>query len=522
MTETDPTPPRPGRLRWAVAAVVLVAVLLGFALWQRDASPRVTQSPTAPVERGPLTISVVESGTVRPRQQIILRNEMDNDATIVSIVKEGTLVKQGDLLVELDATLLENDRAERRIRVQNSEATLVFAQENFGVVTNQAQADIDQAELQLRFAKQDFEKYLRGEYPKQIKVLESKITLSEEELGQAREQLRWSQILFKEKYLSQSDLQQDELAAKRTQLNVEMAREDLTLATNYTHLRQLAQLQSNVKQAEMALERARRKASANMAQASAELRAREASHEVEKSRLARTESEITKTRIVAPIAGMVLYASSVSDNWDDDEPRINDGVAVDERGEIIYLPTADAFNVDIKVPEVNLTKIKAGLPARILVDALPGRSLAGKVVSIAPLPDSQSRFLNPNLKLYNTVLEVDPGQVALRNGMSCQVDIIVEQFADALYVPIQAVVQQDRQPVVYVVEGGEFKRTPVELGLDNNRVVQILSGLQIGQSVLLTPPLGSERKPAAEPGDKPKPLAAVAEHKTPGTAAPQK
>lgn len=488
--DNSPSPSRFRRLRWVLASAALfAALLLVTGLFRRGASDPLLDQPSAPVSRGPLTISVVESGAIRPRQQIILKNEMDDPSTIVFLVKEGTLVKKGDLLVELDSTIFDTELVERRIRVQNGEAALIYAQENFGVVTNQAQADIDQAQLEHEFARQDLEKYQKGEYPKQIKELDAKITLAEEELGRAEEDLRWSNVLFKEKYLSQSELQQDELAARKAQLNLELAREELGLTRNYTHQRQLAQLTSNLKQTGMALERARRKASANIAQARAELRAREAGLEEEKARLRRVQSEIAKARITAPIDGMALYASSVSNDWDDDEDRIQEGATVDERGEIIYLPTADSFNVDVRIPEVSLSKLRRGLPVRVIADALPGRTFAGRVENIAPLPDSSSRFLNPNLKLYNTIIELEATDPALRNGMSCQVEIIVEEFADAVYIPIQAVVRQNGQAMAYRMDGGLVIPTPIQLGLDNHRVVQILKGLEAGQAVSLTPPL---------------------------------
>jgi HlyD family secretion protein len=275
------------------------------------------------------------------------------------------------------------------------------------------------------------------------------------------------------------------------------------LATNYTHLRQVAELKSNVKQATMALERARSKANANIAQARAEVRAREAQYVEDKERLRRVESEIAKAKMYAPIDGMVLYASSVSNDWDDDDPRIQVGVEIRERREIVYLPTADSYDVDIRVPEVSLNKIRPGQPARILVDALPGTVLSGKVLSISPLPDSRSRFLNPNLKLYNAAIRLDPADAELRNGMSCQAEIVIGTFPDALHVPMQTVVQLNGQPTLYLVNGQTTTPVPVELGLDNNRVVQVLSGVEEGQIVALTPPLAPAQTDPLVPPDEP-------------------
>lgn len=480
--------PRSNRGRWVLlGAAGAIVILTSIAAIESEAE-NTGMVATAVVKRGPLTISLVQSGTIRPRQQIVLSNEMDDAATIISIVPEGTVVEKGDLLVELSATEAETELVERRIRVQNGEAELIYARENLKVVENQGKADIEQAELDLKFGKQDLEKYLEGEYPMELMTLETEINLAQEELKQAEEQLRWSRILAEEKYLSDAELEQDELSARKVRLDLELARRSLEVFKEYTHQRQLAEFKSIVKQAEMALERARMNAAANLAQAEAELRASEAELEEEKARLRRAELEVARSKIYAPIAGTVLYASSVSNDWDDDEDQIEEGALVDERGEIIYLPTTNLYDVDIQIPEANLNQIEPGMPVRVTCDALAGQSFMGRITDVARLPDPRSRYLNPNLKLYNAVIQLDPIDAQLRNGMSCRAEIRVAHYADALYVPVQAVARHRGQTVVHLVKNGQSRPVKVELGLDDNRVVRIANGVAEGQHVLLAPP----------------------------------
>jgi HlyD family secretion protein len=128
------------------ASVALIGIVLMAMSGPEDAAP-VSDANIAVAQRGNLTISVAESGTIRPRDQVVLKNQMDDPSTILFIVPEGSIVKKGDLLVELDVTRVETELIERRIRLQNAEAELIHAQENLNVVRNQAQADIDQAEL---------------------------------------------------------------------------------------------------------------------------------------------------------------------------------------------------------------------------------------------------------------------------------------------------------------------------------------------------------------------------------------
>ncbi|MHC4912815.1 MAG: hypothetical protein ACYTE5_07405, partial [Planctomycetota bacterium] len=79
----------------------------------------------------------------------------------------------------------------------------------------------------------------------------------------------------------------------------------------------------------------------------------------------------------------------------------------------------------------------------------------------------------------------------LRTGMSCRAEIIIEEYEDAVYIPVQAVIRVGGEPTVYVWEGGEFEPRAVEVGLDNNRMMRILGGLKEGEVVSLAPPLGS-------------------------------
>jgi hypothetical protein len=73
--------------------------------------------------------------------------------------------------------------------------------------------------------------------------------------------------------------------------------------------------------------------------------------------------------------------------------------------------------------------------------------------------------------------------------MSCKAEVVVEQYQDAVYIPVQAVIRVGGEPTVYVLKEKAFEPRTVEIGLDNNRMVRIVGGLNEGEVVLLTPPL---------------------------------
>ncbi len=477
-----------------IVCIIIISAGLGFTTLDRNPSSysNLENIPVFKVRKGPLKINVVESGTIRPRDQLILRNDMYRMSTILTIVPEGKRVKKGELLFELDATELELRYQTDQLEVQNDKAEFISARENLEIVKNQAEADIDQAELNLRFAEQDLKKYQDGEYPKLLNDASAAIVIAEEELNQAEHNYKWAKILHEEKYLSQSEFQQRELTYQKAQLNLKGAKESLELLKKYTHLRQLEQLKSDLKQARMALERTRIGASANITDASARYLGRQEGYEDEVNDLQELKEEIEKAHVYAPIDGIALYASSVLDNWDDNEDRIRVGATVDERREIIFLVTAETYNVDIQIQETDLKKVKPGQDATITVDALPDETYRGTVKTVSPLPDQRQRYLNPNLKVYNTDIEIEGDTSAMRNGMSCMAEIVVEEYGDAVYVPIQAVMKVNGQSTVFVRENNRIEARPVTVGLDNNKMIHIKSGLEEDESVLLKPPLNVE------------------------------
>ncbi|MEW6250286.1 MAG: efflux RND transporter periplasmic adaptor subunit, partial [Planctomycetota bacterium] len=491
--------------------IVIVGATLVLARTTRFAAG-MASAPTYAAERGPLTISVSESGTIKSQEQVILKNEVEGQTTLIYLIPEGTRVAKDQLLAELDASKLQDDRVEQQIKVDNAEAAFIQATENLAVVKNQAESDTSKAELTYRFAQEDVKKYLEGEFPQAVLEADSKITIAREDAERAAEKLRWSERLYEEKYISQTELQADSLAKKKAELDLTVAIAAKELLEGYTHARELAQLESDVEQAKLALERTQRKANADVVQAEATLKAKEAEFKQQQSKLAKLEEQIKKSKLVAPREGLVVYATSTRTGGGRGgmTQPLEEGQSIRERQELIYLPSTQAMMAELMIHESSLEKVQPGQPVYVSVDAMPGRTFVGRVRSIAPLPDAQSMFMNADRKVYATKVYLDGNNAELRTGMSCRAEILIERLDDAVYVPVQAVVRVGGQPTVYVRGDDDFQPRNVEIGLDNSNVVHIKTGLAAGELVSLTPPLeaGATRFIAALPPQQPLPMPA--------------
>jgi len=482
---------------------VLAVAVAATAVWLGRGEEE-TAVATFAVKRGPMVISVTESGTIQNRNQEIVKCEVEGGSQILWLVEEGTHVRKGDRLIELDSSRLEDEKAKQQIVVLNAEAAYIRAREDLAVTKSQTESDLAKAELTYKFAQWDLKKYIQGEYPQELQQANAQITIAKEELQRAEDKLEWSRRLAKEGYLTRTELQADELAAKRSQIDLKLAEGKLSLLEEYTNKRNVEQYTSDVEQARMALERVKRKASADIVQAEAELKAKESEYKRQKANLAKTEAQILKCKIFAPVGGMVVYATTGKGNWRGNAEPLDEGQLVRQRQELIHLPTTTSMVAEIKIHESSLRKVAVGQPVRVQVDALPGRTFYGKVGKIGLLPDAQSVWMNPDLKVYNTEIYVDGNGVDLRPGMTCKAQIIVEQYADALYVPMQAVLRVAGRPTVFLSDPDGPVSRAVKIGLDNNRMVRVLEGLAEGEEVLLAPPLAqaatfAEKAPPPSP-----------------------
>jgi hypothetical protein len=248
----------------------------------------------------------------------------------------------------------------------------------------------------------------------------------------------------------------------------------------------------------MSLERTERKSRALVIQADADLKAKELEYKRKKDKFEKIEDQLKKAKIYSPTDAMVIYATTARrGGWRDRREPMDVGVELTERQELFHLPTAQSAMVEVDIHEASLEKVRLGLPVVVTVDALPGQRFLGSVQRIAPLPDPQFMWMNPDLKVYNTDVYLEGNIPSLRTGMSCKVEIIVEQYEDVVYVPVQTVLRVGGESTVFVVKDSSIEGRKVKVGLDNRRMIRIISGLSEGEHVLMAPPLESA---TIEPG----------------------
>ncbi|MBZ5544018.1 MAG: efflux RND transporter periplasmic adaptor subunit [Acidobacteriia bacterium] len=188
------------------------------------------------------------------------------------------------------------------------------------------------------------------------------------------------------------------------------------------------------------------------------------------AQLALGRLQIARTEVHSPLTGTVVKRF-VSDG------EQVDGTAAQPIAEVANLDRVELYG---NVPAAFLGRIHVGETLPVTTEAAPGKSFEGRVVAVSSAVDPATNIGLVRIRLEN------PGGL-LRLGMFLTAQLAVETHANALVVPSQAVYRDEKgQPRVFRLQGDTAEAASVQLGLETNQRVEILSGLREGETIVLT------------------------------------
>ncbi len=476
-------------------ALLLVGLLLLIGLGYLGFGRRgQKQAATAyfEVRRGDFTVSVVEGGTLTAVNEVSIRNEVEGTARIIYIVPEGSYVKKDQLLVELDSSQAQDQVNQQQINVEKAQFALVQAEQTLEIQKSVVDSEIRTAELAVKFAQMDLDKFDQGQSLVNLLEASNNVSKTEAQLEVAQNTFEWSLKLATNGYETKRTVDSDRLSVMNNQYQLLIASNNVWMLQQFDIPKQREQLASNLEEAKKTLERTKASGTRKIAQYEADLLTQSNTLSLTIKKLERDKKNLDAARKLAPQDGFVVYP--VSDSHFSSESLIEEGAMIRNRQELIKLPDTSKMKVTVKVHESHVNMIRPGLPAYIVLDSMPEQRFAGHVDKVGILPDTQSRWGNPNLKVYNTDVFVTDPLPNIKPGVSARAEIIVTNIANALSVPIQAVTTLGGRQVVYALKGGKTMPVPVEVGMFNTKFIEITSGLKDGDRVLLSPPFDTEEK----------------------------
>ncbi len=536
--------------RWMILLFIAVAVLvtgLVAAAIKRDAGIDTSSGGTFTARLDNLTIIVTEGGSIRAHKSIeykckVQRGRESGDLTILTVVPAGYYVTQEDVdinmvLVQLDASALEERVIQEEMELSSDQESVTSATESRDIQIIQNESDIADGQLRVRFALLDLQKYLGAEIAEklvkdvnevsnltehivpfleevktdpnlldgsaageELKRLQDDIVMAEGNLRNAEDTLTGTRVLHDANYVSDLDLQRDELLVQNRRFSEESSEVSLALFRQYDFPKNAEQYLSDYVETGRQLQRVYAQCRSRLAQAQVRLSGSQEQLYWQEKRVKDIKQNIEYCTIKARAPGLVVYGTGgTADMFRSMRYRgggssgvIAEGESVSEGQTIISMPDTATMIAEIGVHETEVDKVQVGQPATIVMDAFPDSVLEGEVTEVAPLPDQQRGFMNPDLKVYKTLVRIDGTHDFLRSRMSCKVQILVRQLEDTVIVPIQVVSNRVGKKVVYVITSQGHQEREVRTGLFNDTFVEIIEGLEEGEEIMLNPPLFSE------------------------------
>ncbi len=382
---------------WLVGAGLVVVILIvatRFAVSGDDNG----DIPTAEVMRGSLKMTLDETGELRAKRSATIT--APNDKLITYLAPEGSWVKKGDLLVQLES-------GKYAIGVEEGESSRDVAQ---------AQHEKAKADLQSQVYKEEAAK---NQYDSLLELQRKGFAMASE-VEDAR--------------LNHLELQ-SKTGAFRAAVNQERAQVERASKT-----------------------------------------------------LNQVQLKLASNAVFSPIDGLVVYAFVGSP---EDGRKVEVGLLPYEGQTLMELPDVSSMQVLTEINEMDVDKIQLGQAAEIRLDAVPEVVFHGKVSRLGSLAQhkvSRASGKRTGEKVFAVDVDVDDVDARLRPGLSASISIRVEDLANAVYAPVEAIFDEDGKTMAYVKRGRRTQQVAVECGSSNDKFVVIRSGLQPGDRVLLAHP----------------------------------
>lgn len=161
---------------------------------------------------------------------------------------------------------------------------------------------------------------------------------------------------------------------------------------------------------------------------------------------------------------------------------------------IVWFADLERLRIRANIDQVDLGRVRVGQALRITSNAYPGRSWPAQIVELIPnVVKKQSRFV------AEALATVEPPAAGLMPGMMVDLEIAIEAVPDALQVPSEAILSDERGAFVYRLEEGRLRQTRVELGRSTALNSEVVAGLADGDLVVIGSPVGLRDGEPAEP-----------------------
>jgi RND family efflux transporter MFP subunit len=391
----------------------------------------------AKVAKGSINDSTGIIGSFAPKETAQVSPKISGKIQSINLTV-GQKVNKGDTLFTIDQKDLQDSIKQSQESYQVALANLKQAESGAAQSVQQAESSVDQAKSAL--VQQD----------NTITQAQTSLVDAQSSVRDAQNTLNRNQQLFSAGALSQSELEQSQIAHRRALTAVENAQ--ITLHNAQTSKQSAQTTYSN---AQKSLRLAQQKTGIDVARASVNQA---------KSSLDTARSQLVDTVVKAPISGTISVVTGTQ------------GQMVSAQSAVATIANTNPIIAKVNVSESELLKMQVGSSVTVGVDSLNKR-IEAKVSAVNPVMDN-------DLKAYPVEVSVPNGSGELKSGMVVTV-YMKSEVPKNILVSQDAITEQAGKKYAYVVEGTVAKRVEVQTGQESAKQVEVTKGLAEGQNVVV-------------------------------------
>jgi multidrug efflux pump subunit AcrA (membrane-fusion protein) len=470
-----PLPRRPLEWGLAIVAVALVAIAI-TSLGTNSSSSSAATKRTATVGKGVVQSTVSGNGTLEPAQKVELSFGASGEVTAIK-VKAGQRVTKGQVLAEVDSS-------SARASLASAEAQLIEAEESVEAA-EEAEAEESEGVAYTGGARTVFVGLMSEDGTGAAKADEAeKRAAAEKEAAEkaaaeAEEEKEQQEPVEKEKKTTPAQGKEG-----ATEEQPEAAQESSSESSAPTEGGGSETSGGSETGAAGGSETAGSETGggASVSLPTAEANLREAQLSVKSAR-----QEVRETTLRAPISGTIASISgavgeTVSGGSGSGSSEASSPAATGEETgggseSFMVLAQLHRLKMEVSFSESDIGKVRKGQIATVAIDSMEGTELSGEVTKLSVLPSEGSS----SVVEYPATILLTQSAKGLRAGMSASAEVVVEQVKNTVTVSSEAISGKS----VTVEEGGKEVTKPVTTGLEGDETTEIISGLKVGDTVVL-------------------------------------
>lgn len=494
------------RRRWTIIGISAVALI---AISRVGAAKAPTQVEVVEAKVAPAKVVLSASGRVEAISEAKVASSLSALRVTRVNFDEGQTVEQGDVLIELDQSDLNAQIAEAEASHEVALRTLAKANESlegakrsYEISQEQlndatdlvsardtAQTNVSTAKQRLSQAKSRLSKAQEGGRKEEARRYELALANAKLKLEQAGRTLERNRQLLKENVISKSEFEDSEVNYRTLESDFASAKEQLKLTQN-SRQQDVEEASASVREAQETLTGAERTLATSernlrerltlrsqttssqneVANAKRQIDVSEGELEKAEANIRRLRDQLSKTKILAPISGVVAEVS------------IKVGEVAQPAAQLLRVTSTRNFRVVVDIDEKQVNRLEIGQRAIVSPEAFPSLQIPASIDQIKRSANSAKGTIAVRLKLSK-------GDPRLRADLTTDVNIEVEDLQSAVVVPEGSVFQVGEKNFALKIINGTAEQVEVVSGSNSSAGLIILKGLTAGDAILRDPRL---------------------------------